>query len=53
MITGDQELSSISFAHQVGILDNLNDLTKLMKDRENHIPIDEAERRSEVKLYLS
>jgi magnesium-transporting ATPase (P-type) len=50
MITGDQELSAISFAQQVGIIDNLDDLTQLMKDRENDIPIDEAERRSNVTI---
>jgi Ca2+-transporting ATPase len=51
MITTDQELSAISIAKQVGILDNVDDLMRVMKDREKNISIEDAEKRSNVSFY--
>jgi magnesium-transporting ATPase (P-type) len=48
MVTGDQELTAASIAYQIGIIENLDDTPKLIKEREGLATIEEAERKSNV-----
>jgi sodium/potassium-transporting ATPase subunit alpha len=46
MVTGDQYLTAASIAHQVGIIESVDDIPELIKDRYNLKTIEEAEAKS-------
>ena len=46
MVTGDQSLTAASIAHQIGIIEDLDDAPELIQKRENLATLEEAEAKS-------
>lgn len=52
MITGDQTLTAASIAYQIGIIESLDDSPEVIMERDNLKTIEEAEKKSNVRLIL-
>lgn len=52
MITGDQTLTAASIAYQIGIIESLDDSPEVIMERENLSSIEEAEKKSNVRIIL-
>ena len=51
MVTGDQVLTAASIAHQVGIIENMNNVPYVIMKNNKYKTIEEAERRTNVLLF--
>jgi len=52
MVTGDQALTAASIAHQIGIIEDINDTPKIIQNKKKLKTLEEAEQISNVIIYL-
>jgi sodium/potassium-transporting ATPase subunit alpha len=53
MVTGDQPLTAASIAHQIGIIEDINDTPKIIQKKKNLKTVEEAEEISNVNILLN
>jgi len=53
MVTGDQPLTAASIAHQIGIIEDINDTPKIIQRKKKLQTIEEAEEISNVIIFVN
>jgi magnesium-transporting ATPase (P-type) len=53
MVTGDQPLTAASIAHQIGIIEDINDTPKIIQTKKKLKTLEEAEQISNVSIFIN